>query len=77
MSEGKIKIPDPHDGRAIPIAERQLTQLRQRNRILEAKLAELITFGEENDTISERMHRITLALISASSLDERRTPRTA
>ena len=49
----KIKIPDPHDGRAIPIAERQLSQLRQRNRVLESKLAELITFGEENDAISE------------------------
>ncbi len=66
----KIRIPDPHEGRAVPIAERQLTQLRQRNRILEAKLAELITFGEENDAISERMHRITLALISSSSLDD-------
>ena len=65
-----IRIPDPHEGRAIPIAERQLTQLRQRNRILEAKLAELITFGEENDAISERMHRITLALISAPGLDD-------
>lgn len=66
----KIRIPDPHEGRAIPIAERQLSQLRQRNRILEAKLAELITFGEENDAISERMHRITLALISTASLDD-------
>lgn len=66
----KIKIPDPHEGRAIPLAERQLSQLRQRNRILEAKLVELITFGEENDAIGERMHRITLALISAPSLDD-------
>ena len=66
----KIKIPDPHQGRAIPIAERQLTTLRQRNRILETKLAELITFGEENDAISERMHRITVALVSASNLED-------
>ncbi|UCD69485.1 MAG: DUF484 family protein [Betaproteobacteria bacterium] len=66
----QIQIPDPHEGRAIPISERQLSQLRQRNRILEAKLAELITFGEENDGISERMHRITLTLISAPSLDD-------
>lgn len=66
----KINIPDPHDGRAIPIAERQMSQLRDRVGILEAKLAELITFGEENDVISERMHRVTLALISASSLED-------
>ncbi len=66
----KIRIPDPHEGRAIPIAERQLSQLRERNGILEEKLAELIAFGEENDAISERMHRITLALISAPTLDD-------
>lgn len=65
-----IKIPDPHDGRAIPIAERQLSQLRERNAVLEEKLRELITFGEENDAISERMHRIALALLSARSLED-------
>ena len=66
----KINIPDPHDGRAIPIAERQVSQLRDRARILEEKLAELIKFGEENDAISERMHRATLALISAPTLED-------
>jgi uncharacterized protein YigA (DUF484 family) len=66
----KINIPNPHDGRAIPIAERQLTQLRQRNRVLEEKLAELLTFGEENDAISERLHRVTLALICAASVED-------
>jgi uncharacterized protein YigA (DUF484 family) len=65
-----IKIPDPHDGRAIPIAERQLSQLRERNTILEKKLHELIAFGEENDAIGERMHRMTLALLSATSLQD-------
>ena len=65
-----IKILDPHDGRAIPIAGRQLSQLRERNAILEEKLRELITFGEENDAISERMHRISLALLSARSLED-------
>jgi hypothetical protein len=66
----RIRIPDPHEGRAIPIAERQMAQLRERNRILEDKLAELIAFGEENDAISERMHRVTLALIAAPNLDD-------
>ncbi len=66
----KIRIPDPHEGRAIPLAERQMAQLRERTRILEEKLAELIAFGGENDAISERMHRVTLALIAAPSLDD-------
>ena len=66
----KIRIPDPHEGRAIPIADRQMAQLRERNRILEDKLAELITFGEENDAIGERMHRVTLALFAAPNLND-------
>jgi uncharacterized protein YigA (DUF484 family) len=65
-----IKIPDPHDGRAIPIAQRQLSQLRERNTVLEEKLHELISFGEENDAIGERVHRITLALLTATSLED-------
>jgi len=66
----KLKIPDPHDGRAIPIAERQLSQLRERNTVLEEKLHELVTFGEENDVIGERMQRITLALLASASLED-------
>ncbi len=65
-----IKIPNPHDGRAVSIVERQLAQLRERNSILEEKLHELIEFGEENDAISERMHRITLALLCAATLKD-------
>lgn len=65
-----LTIPDPHAGRAIPIAERQLSQLRERNTVIEGKLHELITFGEENDAIGERMHRITLALLSAASIED-------
>jgi uncharacterized protein YigA (DUF484 family) len=35
---------------------------------LEGKLRELVQFGEENDSISERVHRVTLALLAASDL---------
>ena len=58
-------IPHPHGGRAIPISERQVLTLRDKNRLLETKLAELIRFGEQNDSISEKLHRLTLALMSA------------
>jgi uncharacterized protein len=61
-------IPHPHGGRAISITERQMLALRDRNRTLEDKLSELIQFGEDNDTISERMHRLAVALIGAESL---------
>jgi uncharacterized protein YigA (DUF484 family) len=65
-----IEVRHPHEDRAIPLSERQLLQLRERNRVLEGKLRELVTFGEENDSISERLHRITLALMRAGEARE-------
>lgn len=63
----QIVITDPHHGRAVSITERQLTALRDRNKQLEAKLAELIQFGEENDAISEKLHTLSLALMRAET----------
>ncbi len=64
----QIYIPHPHGGRAIPIAERQILTLREKSKMLEGKLAELIQFGEENDAIGEKMHRLCLALFPAGDL---------
>ncbi len=64
----QIYIPHPHGGRAIPIAERQILSLREKSRMLEGKLAELIQFGEENDAIGEKMQRLCLALFPASDM---------
>ena len=64
-----IFIPHPHGGRAISLAERQQLALRDKNRLLENKLRELIQFGEENDAISEKMHRLSLSLLGARDLD--------
>lgn len=50
----EIQIPHPHGGRAIPISERQIVALRDKNRILQDKLGELIRFGEENGAITEK-----------------------
>jgi uncharacterized protein YigA (DUF484 family) len=61
----QVAIPHPHSGRAISITERQMLALRDKNRQLEAKLTELIGFGEENDAISEKMQRLAVALITA------------
>ena len=65
----EIYIPHPHGGHAIPIAERQIVTLREKNGQLEAKLRELIQFGGENDAISEKLHRSTLALFAAADLE--------
>ena len=63
----RIVIPHPHGGRTISITERQMLSLRDKNKLLEAKMDELLQFGEENDTISEKMHRLAVAMIAASS----------
>ena len=60
-----IHVPHPYGGRAIPLAERQTVALREKLKLLEGKLGELIRFGEENDAISEKVHRLAVALVGA------------
>ena len=64
----EIHIPHPHGGRTIPISERQILTLREKSKQFENKLREIIQFGEDNDAISEKIHRITLALLSAKDI---------
>lgn len=60
-----IQVPHPYGGRAIPLAERQTVALREKVKGLEAKLGDLIKFAEENDQISEKVHRLSVALAGA------------
>lgn len=59
-----LLVPHPHGGRAIPLAERQILGLRDKVRLLENRFAELVRHGEENDAISEKVHRLALALLA-------------
>jgi uncharacterized protein YigA (DUF484 family) len=67
---GSIELPDPHDGRAISLAERQTQILRERIRALEANLSDLARNGRDNDALGER-----LALWAATLLSEREEER--
>src|SRR5207244_1501539 len=71
----EIFVPHPHGGRAIPIAERQIVTLREKNAQLETKLEELIQFGTENDAISDKLQRSTLALFAAADASHFRSAR--
>ena len=64
-----LQIPHPHGGRAVSIGERQLVAVREKAKMLEDKLRELIQFGEENDAVGEKVHRLCCRLIEAPSLD--------
>ena len=65
----EIFVPHPHGGHAIPIAERQILTLREKNRELDAQIRDLVRFGAENEATGERMHRSTLALFAAQDLE--------
>ena len=64
-----LQVPHPHGGRAVSISERQLIAVREKSKIMEDKLRELIQFGEENDTLSAKVHRLACRLIEAPSID--------
>ena len=61
-----IYVPHPHGGRAIPLTERQIVSLREKVKLLESKLGEFVRFGEDNDAIGEKVHRLSLALLGAN-----------
>jgi len=64
----QIYVPHAHRGQAISLAERQLLTLRDKNRALELRLSELLQFGEENDSTSDKLHILTVALLRAVDL---------
>ena len=64
-----LEVGNPHSGRAVSIPERQLVATREKVRLLEHKLAQLLTFGEENDALSEKIHKLTMRLVASPTLD--------
>jgi hypothetical protein len=64
----QINVAHPYGGQAISLGERQVMLLRDRARNLENKLKEFIQFAEENDSIGDKMHRLSLGLMRAKSL---------
>ena len=65
-----INVTHPHGGRTVSIPERQLIATREKVKLLEGKLSELITFGQENDTLSEKIHLLTLGLIDCNTHEQ-------
>lgn len=64
-----ITVPNPYSGQAISLGERQVLALRDKSRGLEIKLREFIQFAEENDAIGEKLHKFSLALVRAKTLE--------
>lgn len=64
-----ITVPHPFSGQAISLGERQVLALRDKSRGLEIKLREFIQFAEENDAIGDKLHKLSLALMRARTLE--------
>lgn len=61
----------PHScGPAVSLVERQVAVLREQNQQLRRKLVELVQVARDNDRLIERMQRLTLTLMDASSLED-------
>jgi len=65
----EITVPHPYSGQAISLGERQLLALRDKSRGLEIKLREFIQFAEENDAIGDKLHKLSLGLMRAKTLE--------
>ncbi len=65
-----IRVPHLHGGGVIPISERQIMALRDKNHILQDKLGELVRFGEENGAINQKMHRLAIMLLTFTGLND-------
>lgn len=65
----QMRIPHP-SGSAVSLISKQLELFRSRHQELESQLTELIEIARENDTSYMRMHKLTLALLDAKTLEE-------
>jgi uncharacterized protein YigA (DUF484 family) len=64
----QINLPHPHGGRTISLSERQLLALREKNKDLEKKLREMISFAQDNDALQFKVHEFVVALFAARDL---------
>jgi uncharacterized protein YigA (DUF484 family) len=64
----EIFLPSPHGSGAISLAERQQLAQRDKIRVQEIMLAQLIEFGEQNDVTSHKVHSFSVQLLENKSL---------
>ncbi|MEE9354706.1 MAG: DUF484 family protein [Methylococcaceae bacterium] len=65
----KLTIPHP-SGTAVSLLSKQLELFRDKHKELESQLISLIEIARENDSLLNRMHELTLAMLDASTFEE-------
>ncbi|HEY8607094.1 MAG TPA: DUF484 family protein [Noviherbaspirillum sp.] len=61
----RVKLSSPLTGRAVSLQERQMEVLRDKIKLMELRLAELLRIAQDNDAITEKFHLWTRSLLSA------------
>jgi uncharacterized protein YigA (DUF484 family) len=59
-----IRLSNPHGKAAVSLQERQMDMLREKYKQLERRLAELLRYGHENDSIAAKFSRWTTRVIA-------------
>ncbi len=59
-----MQLTSPHSHRAVSLQERQMEILREKNKGLELRLADLVRHGHDNDRTQQRMHAWQLRLLA-------------
>lgn len=63
-----LKLPHRTGGPAVSLVERQVSILRQRNNKLERKLRELVSVARANESLSAKIHNLSLALMDTHTI---------
>lgn len=67
----ELRIPH-HTKGAVSLVERQVGALRDQNRQLRRQLHELVEIAHENDALHDRMHRLIVASLQVTTLEQLR-----
>lgn len=59
-----VQLTSPHSHRAVSLQERQMEILREKNKGLELRLADLVRHGHDNDRTQQRLHGWQLRLLA-------------
>jgi uncharacterized protein YigA (DUF484 family) len=64
---GSVQLSSPHGNRAVSLQERQAEMLREKIRVLEHRLVDMVRHGNENVIIADRLHRWACQLFRVPS----------
>jgi len=63
----EITLPNPHGSGVISLTERQQLAQRDKIRVIEAMMAQMIVHAEENDATSAKVHKLSVKLLNQQS----------